>query len=127
MNPIVKGLVQVATVKHVQSINEMVSILFRHRNYYKQYAACDLKLKFREYEVLEIDLQSLVSCHEFNPPVIELWYLNSVLKSFELLEGRYISSIGEKNYEFMMALEVIREALELIGIALFDDFQTKLF
>lgn len=123
MNTIEKGLVKVATVKHAKLINEIAGILLKHRNCYKKYVECDIKLKFREYEVLELGLLGLINCQNYNPPVIELKYLNSILKSFKLLEGRYLSSIGEKNYNFIMSLEVCREHLNNIGFELFDDFK----
>jgi hypothetical protein len=126
MSTVEKGLVSVATVKHARMVAEIALILFKNRDYYQKYVKCDLKLKFREYEVLELGLLGLINSRNYNPPVIELKYLNSILKSFELLEGRYLSSIGEKNYPFIMALEVCREHLSHIGSELFEEFQSKM-
>lgn len=126
MESIVKGLVKVASVKHAKLIYQIAGIMLKHRNYYKKHCEYDIRLKFREYEVLALGLLGLIDYYNYNPPVIELKYLTSILKSFELLEGRYLSSIGEKNYEFIMGLEVCREHLELIGIELFENFHAKL-
>lgn len=127
MNSITKGLVKSPTVKHAKMIIDCKNYISDQRKYYKSYSAVNMSCKFKEYEVLELAMLSLINNREFNPPVIEFTYLSSVVRSFKLLECRYLSSVGEKNFDFIMVLEHCREVLELIGIELFYEFQAEIW
>lgn len=114
--------VKQASLKHSKMVVDMYGNLSGWRRYYRAYSKVDFKLTFREYEVLENGLLMFIDCRDYNYPVFAKMFLRSLLRSFELFEGRYLCSIGEKNYEFIMMIEICRENLEAIGNELFEDF-----
>lgn len=111
-------------VAHAKQLLTIFNDLERWKIYYRDYSRVDLKLKFREYDILFDGLGSLINTADYNVPVISEKYLYSLLRSFAMLENRYLYSIGEKNYEFLIMIRFSKQKLELIGEQIFDDFQS---
>ena len=75
-------------------VNGIIKQLFEFTGYYGEYTKLSIELDYQEYVTLRKDTSYLVNKSLMFGFVIEKKYIVSLIKSFEMLEKRYLLSVG---------------------------------
>ena len=95
-------------------INGIITEMYQFTGYYGEYCKLNCELSVKEFCCLQQGIIELVNQSIKFRYTISVYNLSSVLKSFKMLQNRYLHSVGEKNFDFVIFLQDASKELSIM-------------